>query len=31
LAQAGFRVDATSIVRGLPRSNVDLALIRARG
>ncbi|MGE5168492.1 MAG: class I SAM-dependent methyltransferase [Deltaproteobacteria bacterium] len=31
LAQAGFRIDATSTVRDLPRSNVDLALIRACG
>ena len=31
LTAAGFRIDATSTVRDLPGSNVDLALIRARG
>jgi SAM-dependent methyltransferase len=31
LTAAGFHVDATSTVRDLPGSNVDLALIRARG
>lgn len=29
LAQAGFRVGATQVVRGLPHSNVDVALLRA--
>jgi SAM-dependent methyltransferase len=31
LSEAGFRIEETVIARDLPRSNVDLALIRARG